>query len=213
MRYKDRLSAETLISHLSKFKERNSPYGVRYDCQISKPLTWWNLIEDKYENLQLLAKKIFSIVPHSAFYERVFSALGWFYGKKRQRLGINNLESLSKIRYYNLTNMRDELSYSVRNKTDDELVKMIEKSYLLNDTSDEEDIEDTEVSDDKLDYLVIPDHEVIVLIINDVVDLNHQRFNENGDNVNFLYSDNDIAINDDTEFNLEDLVRSQNFDN
>jgi hypothetical protein len=213
MGYKDRLSAETLISQLSEFKERNSPYGVGYDCRVSKPLTWWNLIEDKYENLQLLAKKIFSIVPHSASCERVFSALGWFYGKKRQRLGINNLESLSKIRHYNLTNMRDELSYSVRNKTDDELVKMIEKSYLLNDASDEEDIEDTEISDDESDYLVIPDHEVIVLIINDVVDLNHQSFNENGDNDNLLHSDNDIAMNDDTEFNLEDLVRSQNFDN
>ena len=213
MGYKDRLSAETLISQLSKFKERNSPYGVRYDCQISKPLTWWNLIEDKYENLQLLAKKIFSIVPHSASCERVFSALGWFYGKKRQCLSINNLKSLSKIRYYNLTNMRNELSYSIRNKMDDELVKMIEKSYLLNDTSDEEDIEDMEVSDDESDYLVILDHEVIVLIINDVVDLNYQRFNENRDNDNLLHGDNDIAMNDDTEFNLKNLIRNQNFDN
>src|SRR6266498_1894401 len=213
MRYKDRLSAETLISQLSEFKERNSPYGVRYDCRISTPLTWWNLIEDKYENLQLLAKKIFSMVPHSASYERVFSALSWFYRKKRKRLGINNLESLFKIKHYNLTNMRDELSYSMRNKTNDELVKIIEKSYLLNDISNEEDIEDTEVSDDESDYLVIPNYKVIILIINDVVDLNHQRFNENGDNDNFLHSDNDIAMNDDTEFNLEDLVRSQNFNN
>ena len=109
--------------------------------------------------------------------------------------------------------MRDKLSYSVRNKMNDELVKMIEKSYLLNDNSDEEDIEDTKVSDDESDYLVILDHEVIVLIINDVVDLNYQRFNENGDNDNLLYSDNDIAMNDDIEFNLEDLVRSQNFNN
>src|SRR6266542_5950809 len=101
--------------------------------------------------------------------------------------------------------MRDELSYSVRNKTDDELVKMIEKSYLFNDTSDEEDIEDIEVSDDELDYFVIPDHEMIVLIINDVMDLNHQRFNKNEVNNNLLYSNNDIAMNDDTEFNLEDL--------
>src|SRR6266540_7209683 len=144
--------------------------------------------------LQLLAKKIFSIVPHSASCERVFSALGWFYGKKKQRLSINNLESLFKIRHYNLTNMRDELSYNVRNKMNNKLVKMIEKSYLLNNTSDEEDIEDMKVSDNKLDYLVIPDHKVIVLIINDVVDLNHQRFNENGDNDNLLHSDNNIAI-------------------
>ncbi len=101
----------------------------------------------------------------------------------------------------------------MRNKIDDELVKMIEKSYLLNDTSNEEDIENTEVSNDESDYLIIPNHKVIVLIINDVVDLNHQRFNENGDNNNLLHSDNDIAMNDDTEFNLKDLVRSQNFDN
>src|SRR6266498_1469917 len=176
-----------------------------------KPLIWWNLIKDKYENLQLLAKKIFSIVPHSIFCERVFSALGWFYGKKRQLLSINNLEFLFKIRHYNLTNMRDELSYSVRNKMDDELVKIIEKSYLLNDTSDEENIEDTEVFDDESDYLVISDHEVIVLIINDVVNLNYQKFNKNGDNDNLLHSDNDIAMNDNTEFNLvEDLIKSQN---
>ncbi len=96
---------------------------------------------------------------------------------------------------------------------DDELVKIIEKSYLLNDTSDKEDIKNTEVSDDKSNYLIIPDYEVIILIINDVVDLNHQRFNENRDNDNLLHSDNNIAMNDDTEFNLEDLVRSQNFDN
>ncbi len=58
--------------------------------------------------------------------------------------------------------MQDELSYSMRNKTDNKLIKMIEKSYLLNNTSNKEDIEDTEVSDDKSNYLVIPDHEVIV---------------------------------------------------
>ena len=33
--------------------------------------------------------------------------------------------------------MWDELSYNMRNKMDDELVKIIEKSYLLNNTSDE----------------------------------------------------------------------------
>ncbi len=101
----------------------------------------WNLLKQVHENI-------------------IYRIVGWFYRKKRQYLDINNLESLFKIRYYNLTNMWDKLSYSVRNKMDDELVKMIEKLYLLNDTSDEEDIEDTEVSDDESDYLVISDHEV-----------------------------------------------------
>ncbi len=45
------------------------------------------------------------------------------------------------------------------------------------------------------------------------MDLNHQRFNKNGNNDNLLHSDNDITMNDNTEFNLENLVRSQNFNN
>jgi len=49
---------------------------------------------------------------------------------------------------------------------DNELVNMIEKSYLLNDISNEEDIENIKVSNDKSDYLIISDHEMIVLIIN-----------------------------------------------
>ena len=69
--------------------------------------------------------------------------------------------------------MWDELFYSVRNKMDDELVKMIEKLYLFNDISDEENIENMKVSDDKSDYLVILNHKVIILIINDIMDLNH----------------------------------------
>src|SRR6266540_3721228 len=101
----------------------------------------------------------------------------------------------------------------MRNKMNNKLVKIIEKSYLLNDTSNEEDIKNMKVSDNKSDYLVISDYEVIVLIINDIVNLNHQRFNENGDNNNLLHSNNDIIINDNIEFNLEDLVKSQNFDN
>ncbi len=90
---------------------------------------------------------------------------------------------------------------------------MIEKSYLLNNTSDKEDIEDMEVFDNESDYLIISDYEVIVLIINDIMDLNHQKFNENKDNDNFLHSNNDITMNNNIEFNLEDLIRSQNFDN
>ncbi len=78
---------------------------------------------------------------------------------------------------------------------DDELVKMIEKLYLLNDTSDEEDIEDTKVSNDESDYLVISDHEVIVLIINNVMDLNHQRFKGR------VYADHFLYVSD-SEFFL-----------
>ncbi len=104
--------------------------------------------------------------------------------------------------------MRDELTYNVRNKMNDELVKIIEKSYLFNNTSNEKDIKDMKVSNDELDYLIISNYKMIILIINDIVDLNHQRFNENRDNDNLLYSNNDITINDNTKFNLENLVKS-----
>ncbi|CAG8490245.1 27547_t:CDS:2 [Racocetra persica] len=69
-----------------------------------------------------------------------------------------------------------------------------------------EDYED-ENNKESNDDLVISNHQVVVLIINNVVDLHHQVFNQVGD----LYVSNednnnsDVAMNEDYEFNLEEL--------
>ncbi|CAG8712284.1 13264_t:CDS:2, partial [Cetraspora pellucida] len=102
-----------------------------------------------------------------------------------------------------------QLSYNVKNKTEDELVALIQRSYLFdaedkNDISEDYKDENNGESDDDLE---IPNHQVVVLVINNVVDLHHQAFNQVGD----LYISNedninsDVAMNEDHEFNLEEL--------
>ncbi|CAG8668640.1 7066_t:CDS:2, partial [Cetraspora pellucida] len=134
MGYKDKLSAQTLIAQIIKFKEKEFPYNVEYDSQ---------------------------------------------------------------------------LLYNVKNKTKDELVALIQRSYLFdaedeNDISEDYEDENNRESDDDLE---IPNHQVVVLVINNIVDLHYQEFNQVGD----LYVSNednvnsDVAMNEDHKFNLEEL--------
>ncbi|CAG8630801.1 25100_t:CDS:2 [Dentiscutata erythropus] len=56
---------------------------------------------------------------------------------------------------------------------------------------------------------IIPNYQVVVFVINNIVDLHHRAFNQVGD----LYVSNedninsDVAMNKDYEFNLEELVQ------
>src|SRR4051812_10523196 len=68
----------------------------------------WNTCEIKPDHLQRLAMKLFSITPSSAACERIFSSLGWIYGKCRTRLEINQLEGLAKIYQFNLSNAAEK---------------------------------------------------------------------------------------------------------
>ncbi|CAG8788440.1 21387_t:CDS:2, partial [Cetraspora pellucida] len=110
-----------------------------------------------------------------------------------------------------LSNKKTKLSYNVKNKTEDELVALIQRSYLF-DAEDEnnisEDYED-ENNGESDDDLKISNHQIVVLVINNIVDLHHQAFNQvedlyvsNEDNVN-----SDVAMNKDHKFNLEELVQ------
>ncbi|CAG8783232.1 18137_t:CDS:2, partial [Gigaspora rosea] len=119
--YKDKLSAQTLISQIIKFRENQFPYKIGYDSQLMTPFMWWSFVEDKFDNLKILAKKIFAITPHSA--------------------------------------------------------------------------------------------SLVVLVVNDIVDLNHQMFNQADNQISNEENNNlDIAMNDDHEFNLEKLIHDQDFE-
>ncbi|CAG8580312.1 12673_t:CDS:2, partial [Dentiscutata heterogama] len=54
-------------------------------------------------------------------------------------------------------------------------------------------------------------YNMVVLVVNDIVDLNHRMFNQ-ADNQYTSNEENnnlDIAMNDDHEFNLEELIHDQ----
>jgi hypothetical protein len=88
-----------------------------------------------------LAKVIFSITPHSASCERLFSALGWIFGKKRVNLSIQTIESMAKIYRHNLSNCENNLNH-IDNLSNDKVQQMLnivfEEGDLLNEKDDDE---------------------------------------------------------------------------
>ena len=71
--------------------------------------------------IQLLVKKLFSIVSHAANCERIWSICGWMTGKRRTQLSVENLEAMSKIHSYYITNSKSELNNYGKDQTTDEI--------------------------------------------------------------------------------------------
>src|SRR5437764_10499121 len=78
---------EILVAQMLNFKESKVLMQrlllkiVLHHVQYS---TWWMSCEDQPPFAKQLVLKIFAITPHSASCERMFSALGWLYGKEEQ---------------------------------------------------------------------------------------------------------------------------------
>jgi hypothetical protein len=62
--------------------------------------------DDQLSYLKQLVLKVFAVVPHSASCERMFSALGWLYGKKRITLDIKMVEAMAKICHFYQNNSK-----------------------------------------------------------------------------------------------------------
>ncbi|CAB4404540.1 unnamed protein product [Rhizophagus irregularis] len=80
----DRRSCNRLLAQMRNYELRKSPYNQEFDSHLETPMSWWLTIKDKYDYLPALAIMVFSITPHSAGCERIFSTLGWLYGTRRQ---------------------------------------------------------------------------------------------------------------------------------
>ncbi|CAG8594516.1 23700_t:CDS:2, partial [Gigaspora margarita] len=55
--------------------------------------------------------KLFSVTPHAAGCERIWSALGWYYGKHRTRLSLGKIENMQKLSAFYYANSKNELPY------------------------------------------------------------------------------------------------------
>ena len=76
-------SAETLLAQIGEFHLQTAPYNNPFSSQINTALSWWKMCMPNPPYLQLLAIKLFSIVPHAASCERIWSICGWLVGKRR----------------------------------------------------------------------------------------------------------------------------------
>jgi hypothetical protein len=79
-------SALALAIQMNNYDALKSPYNFPYSDEFyQNPQSWWLGYKISNNFLQELALYIFSIVPHSASCERVFSILNWFTQKRRSR--------------------------------------------------------------------------------------------------------------------------------
>jgi len=173
-----------LIGQMANFKCSEGVFSIQYSSSYTRPRTWWQVIDDSNEYVKSLAIKIFSITPHNAACERAFSALGFLYGKRRQCLSLSTIEDMAKIRYYLYSNIKNELNYESKERSEEELRSLVQGSGFFDDNDEDYDEGDSEDDSEGEEGLEIPNEDVYVLIINEMVDLNNPIFNEDYDDLN-----------------------------
>ena len=148
-------------------------FGFGYE----EPISWWNSIitSPTPDALPIIARHLFSICPNSASCERGFSSLGWLTNKRRLQLGIEKLESMSKMITYWKSNAEKELGfYGKENKKNSKLSETElnrQVTEALADTDEMEDDEDEQIEEVQsirrtVSGEIIPNNNVIVLIEN-----------------------------------------------
>jgi hypothetical protein len=198
-----------MIAQMANFKCNDEYYSSKNTLSsYLKPKVWWNMVDDPDDYLKSLSLKLFSITPHSVASERAFSMLGFLYGKRRQRPSLSTIEMIAKIRFFLLSNSSNELNHLREGVSETELKMLIKECGLFND--DEEDDDDYDDDDDDYSVLDIPpSHEVYVLIINDMIDLNNHIFTGKSEGEHNSASDNDEvskALDEELDFEIIDRI-------
>ena len=122
-----------LMHQMKRYRKRENPFDVEMGA-VETPYTWWFSIEDSFpkneDYLVQLALKLFSVTPHAAGCERVWSSLGWIYGKRRTRLGLNKVENMYKLSAYYHANAKKELPYYGIEKSTEEIHQILVDAHL-----------------------------------------------------------------------------------
>ncbi len=138
-----------LMYQMRKYRKREMPFDIEVG-EDETPDDWWSSIEDSFpENedyLVQLALKLFSVTPHAAGCERIWSSLGWIYGKRRTRLGLNKIENMYKLSAYYHANAKKELPYYSVEKSAEEIHQIFIDAHL----NPDQDL--LELEDDLPDY-------------------------------------------------------------
>jgi hypothetical protein len=96
---------DALKAELRKYHAWEYPYNsvpVEEETQFCV-IRWWRLVKTVAPStrpLVLVAIVICSIQPHAAEIERVFSLMGWFHSDYRNRMILDNLAGMTKVKIY-----------------------------------------------------------------------------------------------------------------
>jgi len=108
---------------------------------------------------------IFSITPHSASCERLFSSLGWMFGKKRTNLNVQTIESMAKIYRHTLSTHDQKSLNHIGTISNDDIKQMLDNVFEEGDLFNE---------DDDNDELIPDEHEEETADINETLDVDNR---------------------------------------
>ncbi|CAB4473899.1 unnamed protein product [Rhizophagus irregularis] len=191
-------------------KKWPNPYVAPYTIGSDTPLMWWNTCEVKPNYLQRLAIKLFSITPSSAACERMFSSLGWLYGKCRTRLEINKLEGLAKVYQFNLSTAAEKF-HKTQTEISPETMKNIAET-VFNEFEEEAFLEESENAElpNPAEHLYTNEQD-LNLDISNMINFQSSIFNSNGNNNEHEESSDDESSDEDDEddeYDVNEIVIS-----
>jgi hypothetical protein len=172
-----------LMHQMKLYRTRQKPFDI--DLSDSEfPITWWSSMEDNFSKekdyLVQLALKLYSVTPHAAGCERVWSSLGWLYGKRRNRLELNKIENMYKLASYYHAHAKQELPYYSIGKSSEEVCDVIIDAHLNLDDDLIEiidnvyDIDNTKINDEEEDLVISKvlnlDAEVFIESLDEVIE-------------------------------------------
>jgi hypothetical protein len=183
-----------LDAQLRAYFDNSEPYNTSYSVHDTA-YHWWNSIVDgKFSSLSRLAKVIFSITPHSASCERLFSAMGWLIGKRRINLQPETIETMAKIYLYSLKHAKKDLNHTSNvdssSKLDDDIQLMLntvfeEEEEIMNENDDdsfnEHQSDETNMNDETLDIESMVDIGPWVFIDNSILPTITRRYDSDGE--------------------------------
>jgi hypothetical protein len=148
---------------------------------------------------------IFSITPHSASCERLFSSLGWIIGKRRTNLDVETIETMAKIYRTYLTHFQRSLNYgnSISENDIEQMLNVVfEEGDILNEDENEE-VSEPESNEEEEETSTNE-----ILGIEQVIDLGPWVFIDNTvlPNVNRRFNDSE----DDDDWDPETLANNSN---
>jgi len=132
-----RKAGEVLMSQLRDYQLHQPPYNTSYIHNFDVPVKWWKTCQMDPPYLQYLAVKLFSVSPHAASCERIWSVCGWIHGTRRTRLLVENLDAIAQIHSYYIANNKFELSYQSKEHSEEEIRQILKDADL---NEDEEEI-------------------------------------------------------------------------
>lgn len=78
-----------LLAELEEYRSKKYPYTESISKQFKNNiLDYWNFTKGYSKELYRVAQRIFSITVSTASLERMFSTMGWYHSKRRNRLKV-----------------------------------------------------------------------------------------------------------------------------